>query len=278
MKKLNIIGLFLVLPILVSAQYFEGGIFIGGSAYAGDLVEKSIAANQTNLAYGLAMKYNVNDYVTIAAKLYRGTLTGDDANASEQFRLERNLSFESPITEFAVTPEINIMGFNAYDKLFSPFVYAGIAYYRFNPRTFYEGQWYDLQPLGTEGQGIQGYDFRYELNQIAIPFGGGIKFSVSEYWTISFELGTRLTFTDYLDDVSGFYVPRDVLITNSGELTANLADRTWQYLGTEPDPRTTEQRRGNNSIKDWYGFGGITMTYNFLDGFGGGKYGCPTNF
>ena len=49
----------------------------------------------------------------------------------------------------------------------------------------------------------------YNLTQFAIPFGGGIKFRVSENVVLAYEVGFRKTFTDYLDDVSTFYVDQD---------------------------------------------------------------------
>jgi hypothetical protein len=37
---------------------------------------------------------------------------------------------------------------------------------------------------------------------MAIPFGGGIKFRISDRVVLAYEIGMRKLFTDYLDDVS----------------------------------------------------------------------------
>ena len=119
---------------------------------------------------------------------------------------------------------------------------------------------------------------RYSLTEFAVPFGIGVKFAVTEYWNISWEFAYRQTFTDYLDDVSGVYVDRDELITANGELAANLANRTGEFLGIAEPVNTPGVSRGNPNTNDMYLFTGFTFTYNFFDGFGGRKYGCPTNF
>ncbi len=38
----------------------------------------------------------------------------------------------------------------------TPFVFAGLAYFHTNPQNQLDDTWYDLQPLGTEGQGTSG--------------------------------------------------------------------------------------------------------------------------
>lgn len=265
-------------PIFASAQFLEGGIFIGGSNYAGDLVESNIQyeLGETNLAGGLLVRYNINDWVGVRGSFTYGQISGDDSDATAEYRLRRNLSFRSDIYEFAVIPEFNILGFNPYDRYYSPYVFVGLAVYNFNPEAELDGQWYDLQPLGTEGQGLDSRPSQYNLTQLSIPMGIGFKYAITEYWTLGFEFTARYTFTDYLDDVSGTYADRSDLLQFRGEIAANLANRTGEYLGTEPVNTPDAIRGGNN--RDWYSWSGLTITYNFMDGFGGNKYGCPTNF
>ena len=118
---------------------------------------------------------------------------------------------------------------------FSPYANVGIAGFHFNPRTFFRGEWYDLQPIGTEGQGINELDFRepYSLYEFAIPFGIGVKWAFSERWNLGLEYAARWTFTDYLDDVSRTYVDRNLLIEENGILAYQLSNRTGEYLLAE---------------------------------------------
>ena len=68
----------------------------------------------------------------------------------------------------------------------------------FNPYTMdaFNNKVY-LQPFGTEGQGIPAYPEKkeYKLTQFALPFGGGIKMSLSDYIQVSIEIGMRKLFT-----------------------------------------------------------------------------------
>ena len=49
----------------------------------------------------------------------------------------------------------------------------------------YNGKWYDLQALGTEGQNTSANTSNYyRLNQIAIPVGFGYKKNINKKWSI----------------------------------------------------------------------------------------------
>ncbi len=278
MKYIKILFFIALLPFTSSAQYLEGGVFLGTSSYYGDLDPDNLNTEGLNFGYGIVAKYNLNDYVAIRASLLGGQLTGDDAlNDDERIR-DRNLDFRSPIAEFAIIPEFNILGYNPYDRIFSPYVFAGIAFFRFNPQTDYEGQTYQLQPLRTEGQGLPNRPTPYSLTEFAIPLGAGVKFSLTESWNVSFEMAYRFTFTDYIDDVSSTYVDRDELIAAYGETSANLANRTSELYPNVDPVNAAGTSRGNATQNDRYLFTGFTMTYNFLNGFGSRGYGCPNNF
>ena len=278
MKNIFFALLLALTPLFASAQYLEGGLFLGGSNYLGDLVDAplGIEFSETHLAGGLLLRYNINDWVGVRGSFTYGQISGDDANSTVSYRLERNLSFRSDIYEFAIIPEFNILGFNPYDRFYSPYVFVGLGIFQFNPEAELDGQWYDLQPLGTEGQGIPGYGSQYNLTQISIPYGIGFKYAIDEYWTVGVEFSGRYTFTDYLDDVSKTYVDRNDLLQYRNEIAANLANRTGEYLGTEP-VNNPGGRRGTENV-DFYSWSGFTITYNFADGLGGRGMGCPTNF
>jgi len=79
-------------------------------------------------------------------------------------------------------------------KSFSPYVFAGIAVYHFNPFTFDStGAKIYLQPLSTEGEGLQQYPNvkQYNLVQMAIPFGAGIKLRITDNVVLAYEISFR---------------------------------------------------------------------------------------
>lgn len=129
-------------------------------------------------------------------------------------RYERNLSFESPITEIVGMVEFHPFEMfteysdEKYPPEVSPYVVGGIGYFKFNPRTQLDGQWIDLQPLSTEGQGFAEYPKvkEYKLTQINFPIGLGARYDVSPVVNLRAEVLYRFLTTDYLDDVSGKYI------------------------------------------------------------------------
>lgn len=138
----------------------------------------------------------------------------------------RNVHFRNDIKELAVTGIYNLIpesrSFRNRDKII-PYVFAGIAVFHHNPEakvpTDYagseasSGEWVNLQPLSTEGQGLNGNpDQPYNLINVSIPFGVGVRYKLNRTWDLGFEAGVRYSFSDYLDDVGGYYAdPQDLL-------------------------------------------------------------------
>ena len=57
--------------------------------------------------------------------------------------------------------------------------------------------------------------------------------------------------------MSTTYADPDVLITQNGEISAILADRSTDGQSID----NTDRQRGNASDKDWYMFTGFTINY-----------------
>jgi hypothetical protein len=273
------LALFVGFCTITKAQFFEIGANLGTSTYEGDLAPSSfiVSFTETHFAGGPMIRYTPHKFVSVRLQAIGSKITGSDTNAEGIGRLQRNLHFRSPLFEVSLTPEWNILGFDPdEDKIFSPYIYSGITVFKFNPQAQLNGTWYELQPLGTEGQGMIGRPEPYKLTQFAVPIGAGIKYAVSPNIIIAGDATVRKTFTDYLDDVSSTYVSRPELIASNGELAADLANRTGEYFGTEPVVVPTGTQRGDPGDKDWYLLVGFTISYR-LDGeggFGGGRSGC----
>ena len=146
--------------------YWELGFGAGVSSYWGDLHSGSFSDNFKimNPAGNLQMRYNYGN-LSARAMLTVGQLRGSDEHATDEDKRMRNLSFVSPITEFSLIGEYNIFGFDPTDNesIFTPHVLLGVGVLRFNPKTEYNGQTVILQPLGTEGQGIDGFPAKYSF-------------------------------------------------------------------------------------------------------------------
>ena len=281
MKKIPFLFL-LLFPVFLNAQFFEIGASVGSSNYLGELSSNSsrIDFKETNLAAGGFLRMNFNHLFAIRLHGQYTTLSGTDAQSKVAAIQDRNLSFQTNIYEIGLMGEVNLLGFDPVAGTISPYLFGGYSYYQFNPQAEIEGRYYDLAPLGTEGQYLDEYPERdpYETKQWAIPFGLGMKMAISENIHVAIEIGGRKLFTDYLDDVSLTY-PNLQLFDRDGDSPAiELSDRSLS-----PGEKTGFGR-GDTKATDWYFISNITFSYNFLEsGLIGGrkgrrrsKIGCPT--
>ena len=247
----------------IRAQVSELGITGGVTYYIGDLNPTRHYPKDTKLAYGVVYRYNFSDRYAIRLQALNGTLQAYDNRSSDSLQLLRDLHFRARLLEFSGLLEVNFRKYRSKDKdskKWTPFVFAGLAYFRAAPQAELNGEWYDLQTLGTEGQGTTarpGSDV-YTVDNICIPFGAGFKWNVGRL-DFQVEWGLRRTYTDYLDDVSGTYVDRDQLAFENGPLAATFADPS--VLGQLPEYTNEGRARGDADTRDWYQYTGLSVTY-----------------
>jgi Domain of unknown function (DUF6089) len=239
--------------------------FLGGFAnYQGDIQSKRFTLNQAGLAFGVHLIYELSPRLALRGGLSYGKIKAADAKSENAAQVKRNLSFESNILEGHIGGEISLL--DIYTRRISPYVFGGIAFYKHNPYTFSaQGRKIFLQPLSTEGQGLQAYPDRkpYKLTQLSLPFGGGIRLAVSDNVRVGFEAGLRKTFIDYLDDVSDKYADQVKLLSERGQESVDFAYRGDELPGGLPYP-TENDLRGSPKSKDWYYFAGLTIGIRLL--------------
>ena len=242
------------------AQFWEAGGFVGGANYTGDLAG-NLVLGETNLSFGALGRYNFNEYYSWRFGINYAKISGGDYNF-DAYKY-RNLSFFSHLWELDNRIEFNYrrFGTSSLAKKSSGFVFTGLNFFYFNPKTSYNGTVLALQPLGTEGQTLEGGK-KYKRVGIAIPIGIGYKVSLSPNWVLGFEVSARKTFTDYLDDVSKTYPNFEQLQAKSGSTAVGVSNRTDEVY-----PYTAQVRegdfRGDPRVKDWYFQAGISLTYRF---------------
>lgn len=277
MKKLFLFATAAFIVYTTQAQKLNVTVFGGFSNYQGDLQDKRFTLNQSHPAFGAGLLYDITDKLGVRANVTFGKVSGDDKQNAKN--AVRNLSFSSPITDVHLGLEYSFL--SLYEHSFTPYVFAGVSYFKFNPSTKDSlGRKVYLQPLSTEGQGFYQGRKKYNLGQFAIPFGGGVKFAFSDNVRLAFEIGLRKTSTDYLDDVSNTYIDQNILLANRGQQAVDLAFRGGELKTGLTYPADGSQRGGVKN-KDWYYFSGLNLSIrlNGNGGSGGGKSktGCPTN-
>lgn len=241
----------------LKAQNQEFGFMLGGSNYHGDLAY-NIVPEETHLAGGIHYRYNFNPHWSWRPTLMYGYVSGSDENFEENNL--RNLSFESDIWEISSIFEYNFQPFGSrkLSKDFTSYVMLGVAAYRFNPKTVYKDNLVELRQLRTEGQDAKD---QYQLIQVAVPFGGGVKYNLNKNWVFGFEIGWRKLFTDYLDDVSTQYPDLQEQRDQYGSLSADLSDRSWEVEGIGEPLSLAGDMRGDPALKDYYFFTTFSLSY-----------------
>ena len=243
-----------------SAQYNEVGVMLGGANYKGELSRHMFNTDFLHPAAGVFYRHNWDRHWSWKVELNYGRISGNDIKANTPFEADRNLSFYSNILELSPQIEFNFFPFETgrNDYPFTTYLFTGLSVFHFNPKAKLGGNVYDLQPLGTEGQGINGKN-HYKRVQIALPIGGGIKIAVGNIG-IGIEVGARRTYTDYLDDVSTIYPDMNALLAANGPVAVALSDRSFsRFDSTAVIKDPFMKQRGTSTDKDWYLFGGITI-------------------
>ncbi|MFH1319785.1 MAG: DUF6089 family protein [Bacteroidota bacterium] len=264
------------------SQSSEVGLFLGCSYYLGDFNPKK-HFNLCKPSGGIIHRYIFNSHFAIKNSFLYGTLYGDDSKTNNISQLKRNLHFKSSILDISTQLEFNFLPFEESIReyslsheskyLFSPYVFIGVSLFSFNPKAEVNDTWYELQPMGTEGQGTIAYSFKkkYSLTQLAIPIGCGIKFDISKKVNFAIEWGIRFSFTDYIDDVSTTYADPILLRAERGQTAALLSDRS--LYDTENSLSNVDRQRGNSKDNDKYSFAGVMITYKLLNKYKEQK--CP---
>lgn len=233
----------------------------GTSSYFGELKNPGDYIDaRPNINLGLELY--VSRRVSTRAEITWFQLAGSDSKANDD-RIERNLSFRANNFEINWCGLVNLTpnGRRFYQRpSLNLYAFGGIGILYSNPQALYQGDWVSLRPLKTEG-------VSYSAFQPVIPFGLGIKIKQSPFFNICIEGGYRLTFTDYLDDVSVKRYPDPA--TLSSDLSRALSDRR-----KERDPNYPVAPgigvRGNPTTNDGYFLLNVKLEYylpvNFLAG------------
>ena len=231
--------------------YSSVGFGVGTANYYGDMASYSTPLKSTfgMMRWSLTGNYTRHFTPRLAARasFTYARIVGDDFKMNEKdptnIRFPRNLSFRNDLKEFAVQGIFKLTPDNrSYDRRaqFGAYLFGGIAATAHNPKALdVTGQeWVKLQPLGTEGQGRPGFAKPYSLIQLAIPIGIGVRYKINDRFDVGAELGFRITFTDYLDDVANNYAGEAAFAGDA--LAFAMSDRSQEQFSTKKRKDRTE--------------------------------------
>lgn len=202
---------------------------------------RDIDFRATRYSISAFYRYNINNWLAVRGNLMYGMLSADDKHtdgtppgpdgpSDSWYRARRNLNFTTHMVEFQAITEVNLKKYNheagkGDKERWAPYAGGGLGFFWFNPYTKFNGEKVKLRPLGTEGQTI-GYKKMYSNFQFDLMALLGIKYNVTEKFSIALEGIYHQTFTDYLDDVSGNYINAEDVpsLTPLGQALQNRAN------------------------------------------------------
>jgi len=239
----------------------EIGGFIGTANYFGDL--NTNFNLKPGLAIGFLLRRNFNERLSVAGGVTYGRISANDADSNNFYEKSRNLNFSSNVFDFNATLEFNFFPYihGSDDNYYTPYIFGGFSFLKFNPTTELDGTTYSLRDFGTEGQLASQ---EYGLFSGAFVFGFGFKWDINRDWSINTSLGGRNLFTDYIDDVSDRFPDFATLEARRGITAAQLSNRSLN-----PDFAIPGQQRGNGKDNDLVYFFTIGIMKYF------GELPCP---
>lgn len=226
-------------------------IGLGYCNYGGDLQEKKYTLKQAGFARNVGLSYNLSNRLRVVGEYTFGKIQANDKLNKSVSLQQRNLNFKANLFETALTFQYDFIEEQKYGLV--PYIYAGVAYFKASPYTYYNGTIIFLSGLHTEGVRLNQLT-QYSSKHISIPFGVGLRMKLNNVFSVNYELGFRKTFTDYIDDVSSTYAN----ITLLSPLSAALAYRGTEIKADAIYP-TAGSIRGNSNKKDYYYFGLIKL-------------------
>lgn len=260
----------------------EVGLNIGPSFFLGDLggnrgegtrFIKDVNLGLTKLTYGAFVTVYPTDLFGIRIAAQFGKLEGNDdkinsTGHAELYRKQRNLDFRTNLFEAYAAAEIYPLQF--FKDVFgdnprlNPYGVIGVGVYKYNPQgslTDANGNktWYDLRPLRIEGQGMAEYPDRreYNLTQLNIPMGVGVKYWLTDKVNIGTEILWRKSFNDYVDDVSTTYIDPNLysnyLTPANAAIARAISDKMYGIVNPNLTRFSPGDQRGNPNQNDsWF--------------------------
>ncbi len=186
--------------------------YVGDLAPLGGLPQVAFSSMRWNAGAQFTRHFSKNfsarfglTYVRIAGDDNYFDQSGDFAGS-----YYRNLHFQNDLKELTVLGVYELMGNREFIRKrpqFSPYVVTGIAAFSHDPRarkdvivsngSVVKGDWISLHGQNTPSEGNS-----YSLVGLAIPVGIGFRYRLTDDFDIGIELMHRVSFSDYLDDVS----------------------------------------------------------------------------
>ncbi len=186
------------LVIDAGISHFMGDLGGGGKDAAHFFGIRDMDFSATRPVLSAKYRFRIIEEVAAKAGFTWAMLSANDAYSASTGRKLRNLSFSTQIFQFSLHGEYYFVKEKANPRYsfttlhsirnFSAYAFTGFSAFYFNPRAELDGVKYDLQPLGTEGQGIGDNPGKYSKVAFGFPIGLGAKYRFTNKIDIGIEI------------------------------------------------------------------------------------------
>ena len=220
---------------------------------------------KSNFSVNAAYIYHFKRKLNFRGNLCFAQIGADDAISKDLNRANRNLNFKSSIIEVSGIVEYyfakpitgnkynlkDVQGHKLAPNILAHwgfYIMGGVGGFYYNPKGLNnkvynsgahmnsdfnhlpDNVWYNLRPLHTEGQGMEGNKTKFQKSgktyspvALCFPLGFGLEKAFNGDVGLKIEASYRFTNTDYLDDVSGVYHNRDEIESEYGIIAAVMS-------------------------------------------------------
>ncbi len=186
MKKIIVLLIFNILSFNLLSQTMETGIYGGAVSYLGDL-NKHQVFHKIRPVYGITARYNFNPRVSTRLDVKYNNVSVKEQNPGV-FN-ERPLSIDFSTLSANIVGEFNFYNYFIGSKkhTISPFLFGGIGY-NYNFITVDESA-----------------SANFNRNALVIPFGVGVKFSLTSKLGVTIDWTMNRMMNDWLDALPEHY-------------------------------------------------------------------------
>ena len=182
-----------------TANYFGD---IGGYSKGENVLGiKDLSISRTRPSIYLGARYKIYEVLAVKLNFIFGFISGSDEGKQND---TRNFEFSATIFEPSVQVEYAFLkekesrsylmmkgsGVRPFNSSISAYVFLGLGGGFFSPKA---------------KENLENYEFDYSKATLVVPMGLGVKYGLTPNWSIGFDLGGRLTTTDYLDGYTSSY-------------------------------------------------------------------------
>ncbi len=213
---------------VIAQPGWEGGLFVGGATYQGDLLEDVMPElGESGPALGAFARFYLNSSFSLRTDLSYARYSGSDQNASDPARRRRNFQFDSQWGELALLLEWDPLGRRRFSsrtgirKTFSPFFFAGAGLAYLDPEPEFNINGGADYPNGVR----RDLEEEYPQFRPSVPVGMGLRLDLSERWSLAGLMSVHYLFSDHLDGIKYAANPEsnDWLWTGGLQLTLRFS-------------------------------------------------------